>query len=73
MTSFPYQSFKRMREQPGALSDIFAFGAVLYELLTGTRVFHGDTAADVMTFERPQPRLRPQPRPARRPSSELHP
>ncbi|MBA3439283.1 MAG: ABC transporter permease [Pyrinomonadaceae bacterium] len=27
-TSFPYQSFQRMREQPGALSDIFAFGNV---------------------------------------------
>src|SRR5574341_329611 len=28
MTSFPYQSFTRMREQPGALSDVFAFGNV---------------------------------------------
>jgi predicted permease len=28
MTSFPYQSFQRMREQPGALSDIIAFGNV---------------------------------------------
>lgn len=27
-TSFPYQSFQRMREQPSALSDIFAFGNV---------------------------------------------
>jgi predicted permease len=27
-TSFPFQSFQRMREQPGALSDIFAFGEV---------------------------------------------
>ncbi|MGE0128310.1 MAG: ABC transporter permease [Blastocatellales bacterium] len=26
MTSFPYQSFARFREQPGALSDVFAFG-----------------------------------------------
>ena len=26
MTSFPYQSYQRMREQPGLLSDIFAFG-----------------------------------------------
>src|SRR5262249_22449512 len=25
-TSFPYQSFKRLREQESALSDIFAFG-----------------------------------------------
>jgi len=28
MTSFPYQSFQRMREQQTALSDIFAFGNV---------------------------------------------
>ena len=28
MTSFPYQSFQRMREQQSALSDIFAFGGV---------------------------------------------
>jgi len=30
-------------------ADIFAFGGILYELLTGTRAFQGDTAADVMT------------------------
>ena len=28
MTSFPYQSFKRMREEDSALSHIFAFGSV---------------------------------------------
>ena len=28
MTSFPYQSFARVREQRGALSDVFAFGNV---------------------------------------------
>jgi predicted permease len=28
MTSFPYQSFARFREQPGLLSDVFAFGGV---------------------------------------------
>ena len=28
MTSFPYQSFQRMREQDSALSDVFAFGNV---------------------------------------------
>ena len=26
MTSFPFQSFKRMRERAGVMSDIFAFG-----------------------------------------------
>jgi predicted permease len=28
MTSFPYQSFARFREQPGVLSEVFAFGGV---------------------------------------------
>jgi len=30
-------------------SDIFSFGAVLYEMLTGRRAFKGETAADTMT------------------------
>jgi Tol biopolymer transport system component len=32
-----------------ARSDIFAFGAVLYELLSGHRAFHGNSSADVMS------------------------
>ena len=30
-------------------SDIFSFGAVLYEMLSGRRAFRGDTAAETMT------------------------
>ena len=30
-------------------SDIFTFGAILYEMLSGKRAFHGDTAADTMS------------------------
>ena len=32
-----------------ARSDIFSFGAVLYEMLTGRRAFAGDTAADTLS------------------------
>ena len=30
-------------------SDIFSFGAILYEMLTGTRAFQGETEVDTMT------------------------
>lgn len=32
-----------------ARSDIFSFGAILYEVLSGKRAFHGDTPADTMS------------------------
>ena len=34
---------------PTPRSDIFAFGAILYEMLSGKRAFHGDSAADTMS------------------------
>jgi eukaryotic-like serine/threonine-protein kinase len=30
-------------------SDIFSFGAILYEMITGNRAFHGESAADTMS------------------------
>src|SRR5579863_8388907 len=32
-----------------ARSDIFAFGAILYEMISGKRAFHGETSADTMS------------------------
>ena len=45
-------------------SDIFAFGAILYELLTGQRAFQGATASDTMTaILRDEPQALSQPHP----------
>jgi serine/threonine-protein kinase len=45
-----YMSPEQVRGKAAdARSDIFAFGAILYEMLSGRRAFHGDTAADTMS------------------------
>jgi hypothetical protein len=45
-----YMSPEQVRGLPSDhRADIFAFGAVLYEMLSGTRAFRGDTTADTMT------------------------
>jgi len=44
-----YMSPEQVRGQVAdARSDIFSFGAVLYEMLSGRRTFKGDTAVDTM-------------------------
>src|SRR5262249_39395210 len=45
-----YMAPEQVRGKPAdARSDIFAFGAILYEMLAGRRAFHGDSAADTMS------------------------
>jgi serine/threonine protein kinase len=45
-----YMSPEQVRGKPAdRRSDIFAFGAILYEMLSGQRAFRGDTAADTIT------------------------
>ncbi len=45
-----YMSPEQVRGQTAdQRSDIFAFGAILYEMLSGTRAFRGATAADTMS------------------------
>lgn len=45
-----YMSPEQVRGKPSdARSDIFAFGAILYEMISGKRAFHGETSADTMS------------------------
>lgn len=49
MGTVPYMSPEQIRGTPvDARSDIFSFGSLLYELLTGRFAFTGDRQADVM-------------------------
>jgi non-specific serine/threonine protein kinase len=57
----PYMSPERLRGEPAtARSDIFSFGVLLYECLTGRLPFSGDTYVDVLhaILRAPHPPLR---------------
>ncbi len=50
MGTVGYMSPEQVRGKAADVrSDIFAFGAILYEMLSGKRAFHGDSAADTMS------------------------
>jgi serine/threonine protein kinase/Tol biopolymer transport system component len=49
MGTAPYMSPEQVRGQPtDHRSDIFSFGAVLYEMLSGRRAFHGDSTVETL-------------------------
>jgi serine/threonine protein kinase/Flp pilus assembly protein TadD len=57
----PYMSPEKLRGQPtDARSDIFSFGVLLYECLTGRTPFRGETAVDILhaILRAPYPPLR---------------
>ncbi len=49
MGTVGYMSPEQVRAKPvDARSDIFSFGVILYEMISGRRAFHRDSAADTM-------------------------
>ncbi len=50
MGTVGYMSPEQVRgKNADARSDLFTFGAILYEMLSGKRAFHGETPADTMS------------------------
>src|SRR6266540_5265681 len=50
MGTLGYMSPEQVKGRPAdARSDIFSFGAIFYEMLSGNRAFHGESAAETMS------------------------
>jgi serine/threonine protein kinase/Tol biopolymer transport system component len=50
MGTIGYMSLEQLRSKPADhRSDIFSFGAILYEMLSGRRAFRGESTADTMS------------------------
>src|SRR6266403_1839673 len=50
MGTMGYMSPEQLKSQPADhRSDIFSFGAILYEMLSGKRAFRGDSMAETMS------------------------
>ena len=64
--TLPYMSPEQIEgREADARSDIFAFGIILYELITGTRPFKGETPANLVVSilkEEPRPLIEIEPR-----------
>ncbi len=72
MGTLGYMSPEQIKGKPAdARSDIFAFGAILYEMLSGKRAFHADSAGETMAaiLKEILPIFRSQTRTSRRASS----
>jgi serine/threonine protein kinase len=60
MGTVGYMSPEQLKGRPvDQRTDIFAFGAILYEMLSGRRAFHGESAAEAMSaiFKEDPPEL----------------
>ena len=50
MGTVGYISPEQLKGRPAdQRADIFSFGAILYEMLSGRRAFHGESAAETMS------------------------